>query len=244
MLERIGFAADSVNNGREALAAHEQRPYGLVLMDCQMPEMDGYTATREIRRREASDRHTVIIGVTARALAGDREECLAAGMDDYVSKPIVPEDLAATLERWAKLITESSAADAEPLGAPNVEKVPDHEILDQEILAELRDCQRPGETDFVAKLLGVFINDLAVRLGKFEAALSRGDHKAVHDGAHALKGASSEIGARRLAQACERLEAGAKSGDLSVLKNLLARIEHEANQLRAALEVQLTGPEA
>jgi two-component system sensor histidine kinase/response regulator len=244
MLERIGFAADSVNNGREALAAHEHRPYGLVLMDCQMPEMDGYTATREIRRREASDRHTVIIGVTARALAGDREECLAAGMDDYVSKPIVPEDLAATLERWAKLITESSAADAEPLGAAKVEKVPDHEILDQEILAELRDCQRPGETDFVTKLLGVFINDLTVRLEKLEAAFSRGDRKAVHDGAHALKGASSEIGARRLAQACERLEAGAKGGDLSVLKTLVARIEHEANQLRAALEVQLTSPEA
>ncbi len=100
ILERIGFAADTVNNGQEALAALEQHPYDIILMDCQMPGLDGYNATREIRRREANGRRTVIIGVTANALSGDREECLAIGMDDYVAKPVAPEDLAATLEKW------------------------------------------------------------------------------------------------------------------------------------------------
>ncbi len=100
ILERIGFAADTVNNGQEALAALEQHPYDIILMDCQMPGLDGYNATREIRRRETNGRRTVIIGVTANALSGDREECLAIGMDDYVAKPVAPEDLAATLEKW------------------------------------------------------------------------------------------------------------------------------------------------
>lgn len=100
LLERIGFKADTVNNGQEALAALAQKPYDIVLMDCQMPELDGYSATREIRRRETDGRHTVIIGVTANVMSGDRDECLASGMDDYVSKPIAPEDLAATLEKW------------------------------------------------------------------------------------------------------------------------------------------------
>jgi two-component system, sensor histidine kinase and response regulator len=100
ILERIGFAADTANNGQEALAALEQHPYDIVLMDCQMPGLDGYNATREIRRRETNGWRTVIIGVTANALSGDREECLAIGMDDYVAKPVAPEDLAAMLEKW------------------------------------------------------------------------------------------------------------------------------------------------
>jgi two-component system sensor histidine kinase/response regulator len=105
ILERIGFSAVTVSNGEEALAALEQHPYDIVLMDCQMPGLDGYNATREIRRRETRGQRTVIIGVTANALSGDREECLATGMDDYVAMPVAPEDLAATLEKWLTPIT-------------------------------------------------------------------------------------------------------------------------------------------
>lgn len=105
MLERIGFHADTVNNGQEALMALGRHPYDIVLMDCQMPGMDGFRATREIRRRETNGHHTVIIGVTAQVFSGDREECLATGMDDYVSKPVAPEDLAATLEKWVGQVT-------------------------------------------------------------------------------------------------------------------------------------------
>jgi len=100
MIQRLGFQAHMVSNGHQALEELARASYDIILMDCQMPQMDGYAATHEIRRREGSARHTTIVGLTAHALNGDREECLMSGMDDYVSKPVSLEELAAILEKW------------------------------------------------------------------------------------------------------------------------------------------------
>ncbi|HVG02017.1 MAG TPA: response regulator [Nitrospira sp.] len=110
MLEKLGCRVDVVCNGHEAVSAHERTPYPIIFMDCQMPEMDGLAATAMIRKMEGASAHTPVVAMTANAMKGDRETCLAAGMDDYVAKPIRPKDLQALLDRWLLNRDRTSAA--------------------------------------------------------------------------------------------------------------------------------------
>src|ERR671910_232174 len=132
MLERSGYRVDAVNNGREAIEALSRTSYGAVLMDVQMPEMDGYEATAEIRRREESGRHTPIIAMTADAMEGDREKALAAGMDDYLAKPVQREQLDAALERWISHPDQNPPAQNNDgtTGASEVEPALDLSVLE------------------------------------------------------------------------------------------------------------------
>jgi two-component system sensor histidine kinase/response regulator len=239
MLERIGYKADWASNGREALEKLANKTYDIILMDCQMPQMDGYTATREIRRHEGAGTHVTIIGVTAHALVGDREECLAAGMDDYISKPVIPEDLAAILEKW--VMAGNVAAEVSPsrLKAPEYsDSARQAAILDLDVLAGLRECQKPGEHDFLTHLIGVFLADLSDRLTALRSALTLGDTVGMREAAHALKGGAGELGARRMQSMCEQLEMTARDGFLGGAEAMLRELEREAHNLREALEAE------
>ena len=233
MIDRIGYRADQANNGRIALERTAETDFDLILMDCQMPEVDGYTATREIRRREGAARHTAIIGVTAHALPGDREECLRAGMDDYIAKPVMPEDLAAMIDKWVGVVgrPQGGSIEAAGNGLPVMAAV----VLDEAVLADLRGYQNPGEPDFVTELIGIFGEDLTRNLLQINASLQAGDAQRVGQAAHALKGASGELGAWRMRKICERLELSAAQGSIADAPAMVRELEDEAMQVRAAL---------
>ncbi len=168
ILERLGYRADVAANGLEAIEVLSRIPYAAVLMDVQMPEMDGYEATAAIRRREAEGgaRRTPIIAMTANAMRGDREKALEAGMDDYVPKPVKAEELEAALERWVpeeKELEEEATVSAASDGASAMKDL-EEDPLDWSVLAGLRELQEEGEPDILEELMEMFSTDVPPQL--------------------------------------------------------------------------------
>jgi HPt (histidine-containing phosphotransfer) domain-containing protein len=197
----------------------------------QMPEMDGYEATAEIRDHEGASRRTPVIAMTANAMSGERERALRAGMDDYVSKPVKAENLGAVLERWASAPGEANVSEDARDGAP-----PDTPLLDRSVLDGLRELSVPGEPDILAELVGLFLEDAPPRLKALRAVLDEGDARRVKEVSHALKGSSSNMGAARMAGICAQLEDAGFIGTLDEAPDLLERLEKEFAEARAALE--------
>ncbi len=235
MLEKRGYRVDVVSNGLEALEALAQIPYAAVLMDCQMPEMDGYEATMEIRRYEGTERRTPIIAMTAHAMQGDREKCLAAGMDDYLTKPVRAEELEAVLARWVpRPAVERS--EAPPAGGASE---PPEEPLDQSVLDGLRELTGEGEPDILIELVDIFLSDAAERMVLLRDAIARGDANTLERVAHSLKGSSANFGARRMSRLCLELEQVGKQGDIMLAPELFARLELEWQRVGVALRAEL-----
>ena len=239
MLEKLGYRADVAANGLEAVEALFSRvPYSAVLMDVQMPEMDGYEATAEIRGREGEDanRRTPIIAMTANAMQGDREKALAAGMDDYVSKPVDPEELQAALERWVFRPDDGGASapdEATAEAAASREDATDP--LDQSVLEGLREL---GDQDLLVELAGLFLEDAPPKLEALREAIGRGDAASVGQLAHGLKGSSGNMGATGLATICAELEDVGRSQKLEDAAALAECPEAEFERVRLALEAQ------
>jgi two-component system, sensor histidine kinase and response regulator len=198
MLAKRGFCVDCAGNGREALSMLAAADYSLVFMDCQMPEMDGYQATGAIRASEADGgERLVVVAMTAHALKGDRERCLAAGMDDYLSKPLRPHELDAVLERWLGT-TPAAHALPEPAGDPSDALVDD---------ARMR-VFRDDYPEIVEQLIDLFVDSTPPLLDDLRGAVGRDDAEALRRGAHKLKGSCQNIGASRLAELAATIEKG------------------------------------
>jgi signal transduction histidine kinase/CheY-like chemotaxis protein len=203
MLARLGYRADVAADGREAVDMTARIPYDLVFMDCQMPHMDGFEATGLIRGRErGGSRRLTIVALTANAMQGDRERCLAAGMDDYLAKPLRREELGAVLDRWLSPSLET-AAPAAAAGAA----VGEDPGVDEALLAELRELGAGEEARFLDDLLDAFVRENTERVRALHEALDRDDVAAVRRLAHALKGSTANIGACRLSMLAGGLEA-------------------------------------
>jgi PAS domain S-box-containing protein len=234
ILEKLGFGADTVANGREAVQALEMVPYDIVLMDVQMPEMDGFEATRAIRSGKTGvlNPKIPIIAMTAHAMKGDRERCLEAGMDDYISKPIAPQALAEALEKWVETPQGRSPSVSAPGGAAEPSAGPP--VFDrQAFMARLM-----GDEDLAKTIIAGFLEDIPKRILALRTHLDRGDAGSAGGQAHAIKGAAANVGGMALSAVASEIEEAGKAGRREELAALVPEIERQFALLKTRMREQ------
>jgi CheY-like chemotaxis protein len=219
-LAALGYAADAADSGETALDLLAREPYDAVLLDCEMPRLDGYETCRLLRQREGGGRRTRVIALTAHAEPGEREKCLAAGMDDHLGKPMRGDELAAVMKRWEE---EAQERAAEPDG------------IEERLAALGRLGEKTGE-DVLGQVVESFLQRGQRDLEALRQALAHGDGPAFAAAAHSLAGSSGILGASRLAVSCAELERLARQEDLTACGSRLPSVEQAyqgiANRLR------------
>jgi two-component system sensor histidine kinase/response regulator len=229
LLSKKGYSVDVAENGIRAIEAVKTHNYQLVLMDGQMPEMDGFEATNRIREWEGDGAHIPIIAMTAYAMKGDRERCLISGMDDYLSKPIDPEDLFTTIEKWIRQDTNVEVEYGEPSNqdAPGLDTTVD--------LAKAMP-RFGGDRRFFKELLTEFVENLNERCQSMRQALQTQNAEEITRQAHNLKGAAANFGADRLSSTASDLEIQARGCNLNNATTLIEKIEFEIPRFKEFLE--------
>src|SRR5438552_664082 len=236
ILQIQGYSVTVVNNGREALDAHAQGAFDLILMDCHMPEMDGFEATREIRGRERSSigKRVPIIALTANAMAQDREECLSTGMDDHLSKPFSMQTMQDMLDRWMPQAASTKSAAAAELAARGPAKAA--AALDRRVLDQLSTLLKPER---LARAINFYLVESPKLIQKLKQAASANDAPEIVRSAHSLKSSSANLGASVLSRYCEDIEASARRADAEEACKLFAKIETEYGCVQTALTAEL-----
>jgi PAS domain S-box-containing protein len=237
MLAKRGYAADAVANGLEALSALERGSYDAVLMDCQMPEMDGYEATAEIRRREGNGARIPIVAMTAHAMQGDREKCLAAGMDGYISKPVTLDALDAALAQFLRPRAEPSASrgdPSEPRLLDSIDTTGDGPRWSMDMLRMIFETDPALFDDIVA----TYLAQTATCLDQLDAAWAARDVATVRELAHGCKGASANCGMHPIAATMERIEERGRNGTLDDVDTLLVLARRQLERARRFLREQ------
>jgi signal transduction histidine kinase/DNA-binding NarL/FixJ family response regulator len=235
MLSRLGYRADVVGDGREALDALARVPYAAVLMDCQMPEMNGYEAASEVRRRENGGVRIPIVAITASAVKGDEDRCLAAGMDAYVTKPV-------TVEALGEILAGLVAMDPTPASSAAPGRM-DHQepVLDQAVVGLLRDLDR-GAPGTLRDLAAAFTTDAPADLEAMKRSLARLDVDGVVVAAHRLKGSCAALGAAGMAALASDVEGRVADGRVDQALELVVRLEQAFSDVRAAVGAELVAP--
>ncbi|HEY2106573.1 MAG TPA: response regulator, partial [Candidatus Binataceae bacterium] len=243
-LDKLGCSADVVTNGVEALEALARSAYDVVLMDCRMPQMDGNEATRQIRRREGSARHTWIVAMTAHAMEQDKKKCLEAGMDDYLTKPVTLESLANTLRRVlgekADPASSPPRAIAEPppdaVPAPVVDAVP-APVVDAATMASLR-----AKGDLLPGLIDTVMVEIPEQLTEIGDALARRDFAGAAVAAHSLRGTARLFGAARMDELAAAVEQAADEEETETAAAQLQRLGEECGRVTGELRIERANP--
>jgi CheY-like chemotaxis protein len=237
LLESLGYVVETVETGQQAVEALRQRRYVLVLMDCHMPELDGFAATAAIRQQEqeaGQGHYTPIVALTADALAGDVQKSRSVGMDDHLTKPVTLERLAAVVERWS---AESAATD--PAGARAPATLQDADaVLDWGVLATLQEL-KCGQSRLLPHVICLYLQEAPAHLVALQEAVAQGDAGRVEELAHGLKGSAAQLGATRMRGICAALQQAGGRSDLRQAAAQVAELQREFVRVRAALEAVL-----
>ena len=236
-LQSLGYSADVAGNGKEVLQLLEKIPYDLILMDCQMPVLDGFETTKEIHRWQessfASSRRPVVVAMTANAMKEDQQMCLDAGMDDYLSKPVTKQKLAAALERWGSVIFKAKEiAATEQISTTDVSSV--DLPIDWERLHQLSE----NNPEFELELLQIFVEDIQPRLEVIRIAIAAHDFGQIAREAHQIKGASANVGATTMHLVAEKLEQLAYNQERRGTTNFISELEEFVKRIQKFLKCQ------
>ncbi len=244
ILEKLGYQADVAANGKEALASLQKIPYDLVLMDCQMPEMNGYEAAGRIRDPQsgAVNPGVPIVALTAHAMKGDREECVAAGMSDYITKPIQSASLAAMIEKWlpGEPGSAHSAAISKSTTPRAAAKSPSERAFDEAALME----RLMGDGDLARTVIGTFLADMPQQLASLERYITEGDAAAAKRQAHCIKGAAANVSGDTLRELAFEMERAGEAGDLHAMTARLPELEQRFYTAKQAMESMQSGAQA
>ncbi|MBC7798341.1 MAG: PAS domain S-box protein, partial [Pyrinomonadaceae bacterium] len=229
-LEKFGYEADCARNGVEALAALDNNFYDVILMDCQMPEMDGYTATAIIRDREVKGHflhRTAIVAMTANAMSGDREKCLAVGMDDYIVKPVNSDKLQSVLEKWGnespfkhEPVAVKSNSNEDPV---SIHENPPVDLSTLNSFAALQE-DNPG---FVKELVELYVDDTTITIKEMSELVETNEFESVSHLAHKIKGSSATFGALRMAEFGEEIQVKCSNNEAKIIRELVLNVQSE-----------------
>ncbi len=247
ILKHLGCEVEIAGNGEDAVVMHAQGTYDVIFMDCQMPKMDGYMATRLIRKHEGGGEHIPIIAMTAHALKGDRERCIEAGMDDYISKPVTPDTVMDAVLRWFRAEepgepdSEASVHEAPQEGKEPGAQSDSHEARRQEPELEVLNKKQAldvtgGNVKILNRLTSVFIENVPQEVEELAQAIESRQQDESRRLAHAIKGASATIGGMRVSAVAFKMEQAARDNEMELVDSLLPELRSEFALLKQALE--------